>query len=206
VQRHRIIITGASAGGVEAVTQLFAGLRGDLPAALFVVIHQCAHGPSLLHEIIGRRTALTVVAATDGMAIEPSRVYVAPPDRHLLVAPGHCILGLGPRENHARPAVDPLFRSAAESYGSLVIGVVLSGNLDDGAAGLRVIQKHGGVTVVQEPADAPYPGMPHAALRAGPIDHIVPLEQMPMLIEALINLPVEHSAAARPAGSGCRTW
>jgi two-component system chemotaxis response regulator CheB len=169
-----IVVIGASAGGVEALIQLARGLPADLPAAVFVVTHLSPTARSRLPEILSRAGPLPAHAARDGDPIEPGCIAVAPPDRHLLVRPGRIELTRGPRENHTRPAVDPLFRSAARSYGARVIGVVLSGALYDGTAGLLAVKAHGGTTIVQDPADATVDGMPRSALRLVRADDVLP--------------------------------
>lgn len=188
---HEIIVIGASAGGVSAVPQLIASLPADLPASVFVVLHLPAHGPDLLPEIIGRHAALPVRNGIDGEEIQRGRVYVAPADRHLQMEPGRVRLTRGPRENRFRPAVDALFRSAAEAYGPRVTGVILSGYLDDGTAGLNRIRTHGGVTIVQDPKDAAAPGMPESALRNVKVDHCLPLAEIgPLLVRLATSQPV----------------
>ena len=178
-------VVGASAGGVEALVTLVGGLPADLPMALFVVLHLPATRPSSLPAILARAGPLPAEHAEDGAPIVPGRIYVAPPDRHLLVRPGTVAVTHGPRENHLRPAADPLFRSAAQSYGPRVVGVVLSGTLDDGALGLRAIAEHGGVTVVQDPAEALFDGMPRAALRHARIDQTLPVGRIAPLLAHL---------------------
>jgi two-component system chemotaxis response regulator CheB len=163
---------------VEALMTLFRGLPPELPAAVFVVLHVMPGGSSVLPKILARAGSLPVGAALDGEAIERGRAYVAPPDHHMLIRDGRVRLTGGPRENGHRPAVDPLFRSAARAHGRRVIGTVLSGALDDGAAGLRMISDAGGLALVQDPASALYSGMPEAALDHAPSARAVPLAEL----------------------------
>ncbi len=183
----KIVLLGGSAGGIEAIGAVLKALPADIDAAVFVVIHLNPSVPSMLAQVLDRRTALNVVHAQDGEEIRSGTVYVAPPDRHLMIHEGQVKLGRGPRENNFRPAVDPLFRSAAMHFRENVIGVVLSGNLDDGTTGLIEIKRQGGIAMVQDPADAPYAGMPASALQEVPgIDYVLPAaaigEQIIMLI------------------------
>jgi two-component system chemotaxis response regulator CheB len=158
--KRDIIVIGASAGGVEAFRALAAALPPDLPAAVFVVIHTSAESPGLLPQLINREGGLPAIEAENGAPVLPGRIYVARPDHHLTLDDGRLRVWAGPSENRHRPAIDPLFRSAAYNYGPRVIGVVLTGYLDDGAAGLGVIKERGGIAVVQDPDDALVPSMP----------------------------------------------
>lgn len=185
-------MVGASAGGVEAVAALVGALPRDLAAAVFVVVHIPPHATSVLPRILTRRGGMSAVHPEDGAPIELGCVYVAPPDRHLLVERGHVRLVRGPRENASRPAVDPLFRSAARAYGPRVIGVVLTGNLDDGTAGMLAVKSAGGVAVVQHPDDARYDGMPTSVVRHVEVDHVVPLAEMAALLARLVDVPVKE--------------
>src|SRR4051794_18781245 len=187
---HDIIVVGASAGGVETLAQLVKGLPADLPASIFVVLHVSPHGSSVLPEILGRRGVLPAAHARDGEPIVPGRIYVAPPDFHLIVWPGQVGLSRGPTENGVRPSVDPLFRTAARSYGRRVVGVILSGSLDDGTAGLAAIKQRGGVAVVQSPEEALFAGMPRSALESVAVDHCLPAAETPPLLVELANTPV----------------
>src|SRR5207248_5723399 len=143
-----IIVIGGSAGALPVFQNIVADLPADIPAAIFVVSHLPSNLPSRLPNILNREAGPRVIAATDGAVIQPSTIYVAPPDRHLLIAEGHVQLTRGPRENHVRPAIDPLFRSAAKEHGDKVIAVLLSGVLDDGVAGLHEVKRNGGRVLV----------------------------------------------------------
>src|SRR4051812_33241997 len=189
MQSHDIIVIGASAGGVETLKQLVAGLPAELPAAVFVVLHVTPNGPGYLPRILEKAGPLPVCSPKDGDGIANGRIYVAPPDHHMLVEPGRLRVVRGPKENRHRPAVDPLFRSAAWAYGPRVIGVVLSGTLDDGAAGLWAIKSCGGVAVVQDPEDALFGEMPASALACVDADHVAPLEEIPLLLAELVRSP-----------------
>jgi two-component system, chemotaxis family, protein-glutamate methylesterase/glutaminase len=185
--RQPVITIGASAGGVEAITTLLRGFPPDLPASVMVVLHVPPSTPSALPGILTREGPLSAEHAVDGAPILPGRVYVAPPDHHLVVHPGHVQLTRGPRENRVRPAIDVLFRTAAVAHPGRVIGVVLSGALDDGAAGLVAIKQCGGLAVVQDPLDARVPSMPEAALEAVDADHVVPASEMGALLSYLVD-------------------
>ncbi|MGH9009996.1 MAG: chemotaxis protein CheB [Acidimicrobiia bacterium] len=191
-----IIVVGASAGGVEALSTLVGDLPEDLPAAVFIVLHVAAHSGTALPQILERRTKLPIAQARDGEPIEPKRAYVAVPDRHLLVAPGRVRVANGPKENGHRPAVDTLFRSAAAAYGRRVVGVVLSGTRDDGTAGLRVIHHWGGLAVVQDPEEAMFPGMPRSALAGGHPDHVLPVGAVGELLSTLARNGPESKGRA----------
>ncbi|MBV9826550.1 MAG: chemotaxis protein CheB [Alphaproteobacteria bacterium] len=185
MNRRDIIAIGGSLGAVSAVKQLCRDLPPDLAATLFIVIHVGARGNDLLAEIFDAQSAISVSTAVDGEILQRGHAYVAPADHHFLVLDNRVRLGRGPRENLARPAIDPLFRSVAVSYGSRAIAVVLTGLLDDGAAGLADIKRCGGVTVVQSPADAVAPDMPLGALRGSDIDYRAPLAGMAALLVTL---------------------
>jgi two-component system, chemotaxis family, protein-glutamate methylesterase/glutaminase len=197
-----IIVVGASAGGVEALTRLVKPLPADLPASLFVVLHLPVDAYSALPTILTRAGPLSAVHPRDGETIERGRIYVAPPDHHLLLHRGLVRLIRGPRENGHRPAVDPLFRAAAAAYGPRVVGIVLSGALDDGTAGLLAIKARGGVAVVQDPADALFAGMPEHALESGAVDYQLAADEMAPLLDHLARAVVERVAV--PASAGMR--
>ena len=184
-----LIVIGTSAGGMPALVQLVAQLPASLPAAVLVVQHfaPTSNGQHLVDRL-ARHTALTCRLPEHGSPLEAGTLYLAPPDRHLLAKDGtqaHVLVTTGPRENNYRPAVDALFRSAAVAYGPGVVGVVLTGMLHDGTAGLEFIKRCGGVAVVQDPADAEYPSMPETALRAVDVDFVVPLALMGALLEEI---------------------
>jgi two-component system chemotaxis response regulator CheB len=187
VAGHDIIVVGASAGGVEALSTLVHDLPEDLPAAAFVVLHIGPHSGSALPQILGRRTKLPVDHASDGDPILPGRIWVAPPGHHLLLTRGRVRLATGPRENGHRPSVDTLFRSAASAYGPRVAGVVLSGTRDDGTAGLRAIHSRGGVAIVQDPDEALFPGMPRSAVAGDHPDYVVPVGAIGGLLSELAS-------------------
>lgn len=169
---HDVVVAGASAGGVEALAQFLAPLPTDYSGTILVVLH--VSGTSLLPQILDRRCDLPVAPAEDDGPLEPGRVYVAPPDRHLVLHNGRMRLTRGPRENGHRPAIDPLMRSAAGIYGDRVIGVILSGTRADGSAGLHEIKLRGGLAIAQDPAEAAYPGMPQRAINSVDVDHVLP--------------------------------
>ena len=191
MNRRDIIVIGASAGGVSALKTLFSGFDAGFPAAIFVVLHLLPRQASHLPEILQKQTPLRVAQAVDGEAIECGRAYVAPPDRHVVIEPGHLHLSSGPKENRTRPAINPLFRSAALAYGPRVIGVILSGILDDGSAGLWEIKRHGGMAVAQSPEDAAHRQMPDAAIANVHVDYLVPAGEMGALLSSLTLEPAE---------------
>jgi two-component system chemotaxis response regulator CheB len=194
------VVIGASAGGIEALNELVRGLRPDFGAPILLVLHIPADSPSLLAKILARAGTVKTKTADDGERAENGTLYVAPPDRHLLVeADGTLRTPRGPRENRHRPSVDPLFRSAALGYGPHAIGVILSGTLDDGTAGLLAIQRRGGITIVQDPQDAAYPGMPMSAIANVDVDHVLPMHA----IAAQLAISLTHEPrGADQAGDG----
>lgn len=193
---RELVVIGASAGGLEALIHLIEALPKNLPAAVVVVIHTRADSTSYLPEILARRSHLRVEFAQDKGDIEPGCIYVAPPDFHVLIADDQQLcLSRGPKENGFRPAIDPLFRSAARTKGDAVIGVVLSGGLDDGTYGLQTIKDAGGVTVVQNPEEAIVPGMPQSAIRHVEPDYVLGAAEIGKLIVKLSGTPVAREAA-----------
>jgi two-component system chemotaxis response regulator CheB len=193
METQDIVVIGASAGGVEALRHLCSRLPADLPASVLVVQHTSPAGPSLMARLLGRVSALPVSAAVEGEALQRGHIYVSVPDRHLLLRRGRILVRRGPYENRTRPAVDALFRSAAVAYGSRVIGVVLTGALDDGTDGLIAIKRGGGTCVVQSPDDAAWPSMPQHAIQRDHVDHSLPLDQLAALIDRLARLPAGPS-------------
>lgn len=192
------MVIGASSGGIEALRSLLAELPSDLPAAVCIVLHVSPQSPGVMAQILQRSSRLPVSMAVDGCRLQPAHVYVAPPDRHLLVEPGRLRVTKGPREHNFRPAIDPLFRSAAQIYGPAAIGVILTGNLDDGTAGLWTLKKLGGVAVVQDPADALFPAMPRRALKNVHADYVVSLPRIAPLLAELTETPVKPEPADVP--------
>jgi two-component system chemotaxis response regulator CheB len=188
---HDMVVIGASAGGVEALTRVVAGLPADFSAAVFVVLHVPPDARSALATILDRAGRLPAAQAEDRQPIEPGRIYVARPNRHLVLHRGHVALEAGPRENSARPSVDVLFRSAARAYGRRAVGVVLSGTLRDGALGLAAIKMHGGVTMVQDPSEALFAGMPESALRTAEVDYCLPAADIATRLVELTQHTVE---------------
>lgn len=196
---HDIIVIGASAGGVEALVTLVHTLPANFPGALFVVLHVPAESPSLLADILGRAGQLPACYPKDKARIEHGHIYVAPPDYHLLIEGEHMRLVRGPKENRHRPAIDPLFRSAAGACGPRVVGIVLTGMLDDGTAGLLVIKRNGGIAVVQDPREALYNSMPRSALEHVNVDYCVHLAEMRPLLEKLALAPTLETVHTTPA-------
>jgi len=194
VMAHReLVVIGASAGGVEALREICAGFPADLDAAVLVVMHTSAHSGGLLANILNRAGPLTALNPVDGERIEKRKIYVAPPNQHMLIEDAHLRLIGGPRENRHRPAIDPTFRSSAVSYGARVIGIVLTGALDDGTSGAMVICAHGGAVIVQDPNTAMYRSMPESALRMVKNARVAAVKEIPRLIQQLVSEPLQES-------------
>ena len=186
--RRDLVVIGASAGGVDALRKIIAVLPADISAAILIVLHVWPDGPSVLPEILNNAGPITAVHPYDLERLEYSRIYVAPPDFHLLVEPGSVRVVRGPKENRHRPAVDPLFRSAASVYGPRVVGCILTGSMDDGTAGALAVKRHGGVVIAQDPAQAAHRGMPASAIENGAVDYILPLGGIaPRLIQLVMS-------------------
>lgn len=187
-----IVVVGGSAGGIEALQRLLEALPMSLPAAVFVVVHTHPTSPGYLPQILTRAGSLPAAHAEDGEPVVSGRIYVAPPDHHLLIEDGHVRLTKGPKENRSRPAVDTLFRSAAYFHGPRVIGVILSGMLDDGTAGLWTVKDRGGCALVQEPEDAQFSSMPESALRHVQVDERLPAAELGPALARLVEEPVQE--------------
>src|SRR4051812_27330020 len=181
--RRDVAVVGASAGGGEAFQTLVRGIPAGVPLTPAGVLHMPSAAESRLAEILSRAGPLPSGWARHGAPVEPGTIVVAPPDHHLVISDDRTFLLDGPRENGFRPAIDPLFRSAARSLGSRAIGVILSGTMDDGAAGLAAIQSFGGGTIVQDPEDALAGGMPKAALETITPDHVVPATMIGRILD-----------------------
>lgn len=196
--KRDIIVIGASAGGIEALRTIVAGLPKDLAASIFIVMHTGSDSPGILDRILQRASNLPTLNPKDKESIHKGSIYVAPPDYHLMIEPDRICLSRGPKENRFRPAIDPLFRSAAQIYGPRVIGVILTGGLDDGTAGLWAVKRLGGTTVVQHPNDALFPSMPINALRYVKVDYTVPLAEIAPLLVELTTTDVEKGVFEVP--------
>lgn len=186
-ERRDLVVIGASAGGVETLMRVVADLPRTLSAAVCIVLHIAPESPSALAGILARAGRLPCRPAGDGDPLVPGEILVAPPNRHLVIEDDRVRLTIGPRENNHRPAVDALFRTAAQEHGNRVLGVVLTGTRDDGTAGLAVIKAQGGAAIVQDPADALYPGMPANALRNVSVDAVLPSSEIARAIERMVD-------------------
>ena len=190
-----IIVIGSSAGGVTALQRLCAGLPADLPAAVFIAQHLAPTMRSVLPALLDRAGPLPAVTPSDGDPVETGRIYVGKPDHHILLRPGRILVRRGPQENRTRPTVNALFRSAALAYGARVVGVVLTGLLDDGTDGLIAIKAAGGTSVVQDPDEAEWPSMPRNALKRDHVDVKLRLAELP---ELLVRLAGEEAGPSIP--------
>lgn len=198
-----IIAVGTSSGGLAALRTIAMGLPADFPAAVCIVQHIDGH-QSRLPSLLDDCGPLPATEAEDGETIRPGHIYIAPPDHHLIVGVGRLHLTRGPRENFVRPAVDPLLRSAAEALGRRAIGVILTGRLSDGAAGLYEIKRRGGMAVVQDPKEAEAPGMPRAAMLCVDVDYCVGIAEMPRLLSELAYR-LAKDGSAEPAAEDNQT-
>lgn len=188
----RIFVIGASLSGIDALSRLMRQLPADFPAPILITQHVASHSPGLLPQILTDAGNLPALHPKNAQLLEPGHVYVAPPDRHLLVGPGYVTLSHGPRENFTRPAIDPLFRSAALAYGPAAVGIVMTGQLDDGTAGLLAIKDRGGIALVQDPGEATAASMPRSALRHVAVDHCLKVAELAaMMVELARDDPPE---------------
>ena len=185
--KGRIFVIGASLSGIDALCELVSKLPAGFPAPIFIAQHVAAHSPGMLPHLLSNAGPLPAIHPKNATLFEPGTIYVAPPDRHMLIERGYVRLSHGPHENLARPAVDPLFRSAAVSYGPVVVGVVLTGQLNDGTSGLLAIKDRGGFTIVQEPNEATARSMPLSAIRHMKVDKVCTLDEMARLFVTLAN-------------------
>jgi len=192
---HDVVVIGASAGGIEALKELVGALPREIPASLFVVLHLPVGGISTLPAILDRAGELPALPVeAEGAEIKPGTIYVAPPDFHIQLADGRVEATSGPSEHGHRPAIDPLFRSAADVYGPRVVGVILSGALDDGTLGLRAVKARGGVALVQDPESAQHSGMPESAIALSPPDEVARPSRLAARIVELASDPVPIGA------------
>ena len=204
--RRDTVVIGASAGGIRALRQLLAVLPSDLPASVCIVLHQ-ARNAGGLDRVLARDSRLPVAFVEERRPLEAAHVYLAPPDRHLVIEDDHVLITNGPRENRSRPSINPLFRSAAAARGGRVIAVQLTGLLDDGVAGLDAVRRCGGLVVVQDPADAEFDEMPRRALESLDADHVTTLDALPDLLATLAgkaageaDIPDDIAIEARLSG------
>jgi len=204
VPGHDIIVIGASAGGIAALQRIVRDLPEDLNAAIFVVVHLSPWHQSHLTQILDRGGRLPAFEVRGAETIAPSRIYVAPPNVHIVLDDSAVDIWHGPKENLHRPAINPLFRSAAVRYGPRVIGLVLSGVLDDGSAGLWWVKRHGGVTVVQDPRTAEHPDMPRNAIQYVDVDYVAPLDKIAGLLSTLVSYRTEPRMSG--AEEDLRLW
>src|SRR5262245_3310918 len=193
-----VLALGTSAGGVEALISLAKHFRSDFPASVLVTIHLSSHSRSILDELLNSAGSLPACFAVGGEEVRNGHIYIAPPDRHLLLDGERLSLGAGPRENNARPAIDAMLRSVAVCCGPRGVGVVLTGTLGDGASGLWALRQCGGLTVVQDPKDAAFPEMPLTAMNRAKPDHVVGLRDMPALLESLVHGPAGDPVPVPP--------
>jgi two-component system chemotaxis response regulator CheB len=194
-----IVVIGASTGGIEALRVLVGSLPRDYRGTLFIVLHTSPDSPAVLADILDQAADLPVRFASDDERFAPGHVYVAPPDHHLLIEPGRIRLSRGPRENRFRPAIDPLFRSAAQVYGPRVVGVILTGGLDDGTSGLWTVKQLGGTAIVQEPREAIAPSMPLSAIQNVKVDARLPVAQIGAELVRLAGVSADEAMPEVPA-------
>ncbi|HEX2056071.1 MAG TPA: chemotaxis protein CheB [Nitrospiraceae bacterium] len=182
--KRTVIVMGASAGGIEVLIRIFSELPPDLGAVVAVVLHR---GPivSELRQVLAKRSVLPIIEPAQTLALRKGTILLAPPDHHLHLTPRQAVIRRGPKEHSTRPAIDPLFRSAADSFGSRVVGVLLSGCGDDGVTGLLTIKENGGICVVQDPEEADMPFMPMNAIRYDHVDRSLPAKAIASVLATL---------------------
>ncbi|MBA9079158.1 chemotaxis protein CheB [Rufibacter quisquiliarum] len=189
-QHHDIVVIGTSAGGMAVLTKLVSQLPADLPASIFIVQHLARESNvEILVNRLQMNTQLVCEVAEHEKTFEPGHLYFCPQDHHLLLQRGRMLVTKGPRENLFRPAIDPLFRSAAAAYDSRVIGIILTGMLQDGTVGMQAVKRSGGLTMVQLPAEAEYPDMPQSVMNEMEVDYAVPVGEMGLLVQELVSVP-----------------
>jgi two-component system chemotaxis response regulator CheB len=194
VSKNRIIVIGTSAGGLEILNKLIQQFPENLPAAVFVVIHMAATSSAdFVVKQMRKVTRNTCKVATNKELIQPGHIYLAPADHHLLISGNYMLVNQGPRENQFRPSIDPLFRSAAASSGASVIGIILTGMLQDGTVGMEAIKRSGGIAIVQDPEEAQFPEMPLSVLRNITVDYTVPVLEMGELVGKLLQEEVRST-------------
>jgi two-component system chemotaxis response regulator CheB len=189
-----VIVVGSSAGGITALGQIIAGLPADFQAPVFIVQHLAADRPSELAGILDRAGPLPAIYPIDGSKITGGTIYIAPPDHHMLIEGDHILVKKGPKENRFRPSIDALFRSAAYTFGSGVVGVILTGMLDDGSSGMWSIKRMGGTTIIQDPLEALYPSMPSSVFQHVDVDHVCQVLEIPQLLNDLDKTNVRRNA------------
>ena len=182
--KRNVIVLGASAGGIEVLVRIFSEMPPDLAAIIGIVLHR-GPLPSELLQVLSKRSGLPMIEPSHDSTLQPGRIYLAPPDHHMEFTPHRVIVRRGPREHSTRPAIDPLFRSAARSFGTRVMGMLLSGGGDDGVSGLMLIKEHGGVSLAQEPQDSEMPYMPMNAIRYDHVDGILPVKAIVPTLSSL---------------------
>ncbi len=187
-----MICIGASSGGIEALRTLVRALPCDFGAPIVVVVHSSPESPGILGELLNQIGTVPASTVVDCEPIQPGRIYVAPPDNHVIIEPGILRLTRDPKENRFCPAIDPLFASAASVYGPMAVGVILSGDLDDGAAGLLAIKQLGGVAIVQDPEEAIFPSMPRSAMKHVRVDYCLPIVEIGPLLSRLVNRSINE--------------
>src|SRR5262249_15434106 len=199
---RRLVVIGGSAGGIHALKAIVSKLPRGFPAPVLAVIHTSPTGPSYLPHVLSHAGVLPASHPRDGEALRPGAIFVAPPDHHLMLRDGRVRVVRGPQENRNRPAIDPLFRSAAKSHGPGVVAIVVSGLLDDGTAGLVAVKVGGGTTIVQDPADALHYSMPANALKFVEVDYVLPAAEIGKRLSEIVGKPAPKRRRERGANQG----